>query len=100
MLQSQTTIHVIMIPNYEVMISFWGEKMRGNLNYVTVTHNSVQKLKIKILNFVNTFLLCAGLRPPNNPEWIWKNYRQNVSCKMFIKKYSTLQYYMLIRSTD
>ena len=32
--------------------------MRGNLNYVTVTHNSVQKLDF--FGFVNTFLLHAG----------------------------------------
>ena len=39
MLQSQTTIHVIMIPNHEVVISFGGGKQRGNINYITVTHN-------------------------------------------------------------
>ena len=45
-LQSRTTIHVIMIPNH-VMISFGGGgKQRGNLNYVTVTHNSVKNFTL------------------------------------------------------
>ena len=37
-LQSQTTIHVAMIPNHKVMISFWGGKQGVNL-YGTVTRN-------------------------------------------------------------
>ena len=37
-LQSQTTIHVIMIPNHEAVISFLGGKQGVNL-YATVTRN-------------------------------------------------------------
>ena len=47
-----------MIPNHEVMISFWGE-MRGNLNYVAVTCITLVQ-KIKFLGFVHMFLLHAG----------------------------------------
>ena len=44
-LQSQTTIHVAMIPNHEAVISFWGKQ--GVNVYATVTHN----LFVKNFNF-------------------------------------------------
>ena len=57
-------IHVTMIPNHEVMISFGG-KQGVNLNYATVTHNLFQ---IKI--FVNTLMLLLSPinEDPNNPS--------------------------------
>ena len=67
MLQSQTTIHVIMIPNHEVVISFGG-KQRGNLNYVTIIQNSV---KILLCKYVIVIVITH--KPgPKQPEYAYK----------------------------
>ena len=63
--------------------------MRGNLNYVTITHNS-------ILTFLFLYIHSCymQIKTPNNPRQIQEITTNHVSCKMFIKKvlYSTILY--------
>ena len=73
-----------MIPNHEVMISFGGET-KGNINYVTVTRNfSIHYTCKYVIVAVITYKL--GLK---QPKYAYK-YKQNVSCKTFIKLFTTL----------
>ena len=60
-------IHVITIPNHEVMISLGG-KQRGNLNYVTLTHNSV---KIYFCKYVIVIVVTHKLGP-KQPKYAYK----------------------------
>ena len=73
MLQSQTMIHVIMIPNHEVMISFRG-KQRGNLNYVTIIRNSV---KILLCEYI--IVIVVTHKPgPKQPKYMYKIQTKHV----------------------
>ena len=72
--------------------------MRGNLNCVTITHNSVLKFKKFCALYIHSCY--TQVKTPNNPKQIQETMTNHVSCKMFIKKYFTLQYSTLIRYTD
>ena len=61
-------IHVIMIPNHEVMISFGG-KQGGNLNYVTFICNSVKILKI-LCKYVVVIVITHKLRPQTTQKCV------------------------------
>ena len=74
MLQSQTTIHVIMISNHEVVISFGGGKQRGSLNYVTIICNSV---KILLCEYV--IVIVVTYKPgPKQPKYVYKIQTKHV----------------------
>ena len=84
-------IHVIMIPNHEIMISFGGGKQGGNPNYVTITIcNSV---KISLCIYIVVIVITHKPRPQTTQKHVQKTNKMcpvKYLLKMSYNLYNTI----------